>query len=449
MLLACRFGLRPDVASGNETRITFFVYPFRIDIMRIIFLMLVASAVELQLASFAFAQKVDLGSLTELRALAGIVIQEKEGVAIGIDFRKCNAPWTDLFPKLLDVTSLQSVTMTGPVATHERIVALAALPNLRSLRLDQSMATDATVAALAKVPKLEDINLEGCNITDDALLSLAKQENLKRLRLAKTKISDVGLSRIREMKQLELLDLSDCSSITSAGLVHLKGLSKLRNLSIGSPLINDVGLQHLSPLTNMVAISLKECAISDAKSDALSGMTKLKEFDIFKTRAGDRTLGVVAGATEMSKLKLRDSAITNQGLVEHISKFQNLIALDLGETETTDQALVVIGKLSKLEDLNLLRTKVTAAGVASLTGLKLKRLNLDDIPSVGDGVVAHIAKIKSLEFLHLGKTAITDAGLQGLAPMTNLKDLILNNTAVTESAIKELQSKLPKVKIVR
>jgi Leucine-rich repeat (LRR) protein len=417
------------------------------DPMRKYLSMLLGFAIAFPLAAIAVCQDDVVSSWNELKGLPGVVIQEKDGAPIGIDFRKCNESWIGSFPKLMDLPSLQSVTMTGPVATHERIIALAAMPNLRALRLDQSLVSDATVAEISKFPKLEDLNLESCDISDAGMLSIAKRESLKRLRVAKTKITDVGLSHIKEMRQLELLDLSDCNKITSDGLANLKGLTKLRNLSLGSPLISDSGLQHLAPLTSMVAISFKDCGIGDTHFDALASMSKLKEFDIFKTRAGDRALGTVANAKEITKLKLRDSAVTNQGLMFQIAKFENLTSLDLGETETSDQALIAIGKLSKLEDLNLLRTKVTSAGIASLTELKLKRLNLDDISMIGDDVVAHVAKIPSLEFLHLGKTAITDKGLRGLIPLANLKDLILNSTAVSDSAMKDLKSKLPKVKI--
>ena len=416
--------------------------------MRIFLSLLVLFAIEFHLSPRALGQKTD-ASLNAIKSLGGVVIQEKDGLLIGVDFRKCDDDWVNLLPKLHDIPSLQSVSMTGPLATHARIETLSTLPNLRTLRLDQTSVTDETVATIAKFEKLEDLNLEGCKISDDSLASISQRETLKRLRLGKTTVSDNGLVSLKAMKQLELLDLSDCNQITSDGLANLSGLTKLRNLSIGSPLIADDGLKHLVALTNMVALSLKGCAVTDAKFDALAGMSKLKEFDMFRTRGGDRALGVISNCKEITKLKLRDSAITNKGLIEHITKFENLTSMDLGETQISDEALIAIGKLSKLEDLNLLRTKVTSAGVAELGRLKLKRLNLDDIASIGDSVVQHVAKIPSLEFLHLGKTAITDSGLQGLAPLANLKDLILNDTAITDAAINQLQIKLPKLKIQR
>lgn len=366
----------------------------------------------------------DPSAIEAVRDLAGIQIQEKEGQVIGIDFRKCGDNWIDIFPRVLEISSVQSLSVSGPAATHERIVSLASLPNLRSLRVDQSAINDATVAAIAQFPKIEDIQLDRCLISDESLGSLALCKTIKRIRVPRTKVSDAGLAYIKNLEQLELLDLTECEQISDAGLAHLAGLTKLRILSLSGPRNTEVGMPHLSD------------------------MTKLKEFSLFRTRAGNAALATVARARDMTKIKLRDSAITTEGVVEHIGKFPNLIALELSENPIEDAALEEIGKLRKLEDLNLLRTRITDAGVKFLIGCKLKRLNLDDT-SVGDAAVSYITQIPTLEFLHLGKTAITDEGLEELKSLPQLKDLILTNTGLSPVAVEQLQKALPKTKISR
>ena len=61
--------------------------------------------------------------------------------------------------------------------------------------------------------------------------------------------------------------------------------------------------------------------------------------------------------------------------------------------------------------------------------------------------IEHLAKIETLEFLHLGKTAVTDEKIGDLAKLTNLKDLILTNTGLSKKAVASLQEKLPKTNI--
>jgi Leucine-rich repeat (LRR) protein len=205
-------------------------------------------------------------------------------------------------------------------------------------------------------------------------------------------------------------------------------------------------MKHLSGMTNMVAISFQDCGVTDQSFTALSGMTKLKEFDIFRTRVGNDALAAISGAKDMSKMKLRDCGITTKGIVEHIGKFPNITALDLSETTIKDAALVEIGKLEKLEDLNLWHTRVSDSGLVALVGSKLKRLNLDDT-NIGDGALEHLSKMETLEFLHIGKTAVTDEKIGDLAKLKNLKDLILTNTGLSKKAVDGLQAKLPNTKI--
>lgn len=385
-------------------------------------------------------------AIQAIRGLAGVQIQEKDGQVVGIDFRKCSDTWGNVFPKVLDLPSLQSISVGGPQATHERIVSLASLPNLRSLRMDQCPITDATIAAVARFSKIDDVGIDRCPITDESMKSLSQVAAIKRIRVPRTELTDQGLSYLKDAIQLELLDLAECHQISDTGLTHLKGLTKLRNLTLSGPRITDAGMWHLAGLTNMVAISFQNCAVTDQSFGALSGMTKLKEFDAFRTRVGGHALSSIAGAKEISKIKMRDSAITTQGIVEQIGKFPNLTALDLSETSIQDSALAEIGKLNKLEDLNLWRSQVTDSGITFLVELPLKRLNLDDT-SIGDAAIPHIARIRSLEFIHLGKTAITDEGIQGLKELTKLKDLVLTNNGLSAEGVKRLQSQLTKTNI--
>jgi hypothetical protein len=77
----------------------------------------------------------------------------------------------------------------------------------------------------------------------------------------------------------------------------------------------------------------------------------------------------------------------------------------------------------------------------------LKKLNLDDNAGIDDSVVDALAVFKGLEFLHLGKTKMTDAGISQLVNLPKLKDLIVNDTAVSDVAVKTLTQKLPGLKV--
>jgi hypothetical protein len=79
--------------------------------------------------------------------------------------------------------------------------------------------------------------------------------------------------------------------------------------------------------------------------------------------------------------------------------------------------------------------------------MKLKRLNLDDVKGVDNTCLPAVASMESLEFLHLGKTAVSDEGVSVLAQLKGLKTLILENTPVSPAKIEELKAALPGTEI--
>ena len=101
----------------------------------------------------------------------------------------------------------------------------------------------------------------------------------------------------------------------------------------------------------------------------------------------------------------------------------------------------------KLVELNLSRSKVTDAGLASLSAMKnLKRLNLANT-AVTDAGVDQLAGIAGLEYLNLVGTKVTDAAMLKLEKTAALKKLFVWGTGVTKTAAEALHSKLPAITI--
>jgi hypothetical protein len=61
--------------------------------------------------------------------------------------------------------------------------------------------------------------------------------------------------------------------------------------------------------------------------------------------------------------------------------------------------------------------------------------------------LARLAALEQLEFLHLGRTAITDAAIEHLSPLTTLRTLHVTRTGVTEAGAERLRQALPDCEI--
>jgi hypothetical protein len=82
---------------------------------------------------------------------------------------------------------------------------------------------------------------------------------------------------------------------------------------------------------------------------------------------------------------------------------------------------------------------VTDAGLEHLKGLtQLKRLYLEDT-RVTDAGLKHLRGLTQLEVLELRSAKVTDAGLEHLKRLTELKDLSLDNTRVTDAGLEHLK----------
>lgn len=102
---------------------------------------------------------------------------------------------------------------------------------------------------------------------------------------------------------------------------------------------------------------------------------------------------------------------------------EQLTWLDLGNTQTTDEALKTLAQFKNLTRLHLENTQVTDAGLQ------------------------HLKDLTYLEYLNLYGTQVSDEGLQALSGLKNLRKIYLWQTQVTPNAAAQLQEALPNLRV--
>ena len=129
--------------------------------------------------------------------------------------------------------------------------------------------------------------------------------------------------------------------------------------------------------------------------------------------------------------------------------------MDLSETQVDNAALNHLLPFSKLVDLNLWLTHTGDAGMPTLAKMtQLQRLNLDHIGHENEHLTSAglqpLLTLQNLNWLHLGKTHIDDAGLRSLAGLPQLETLILHDCeGITDAGVADLKAALPKLEIDR
>jgi hypothetical protein len=93
---------------------------------------------------------------------------------------------------------------------------------------------------------MEDLMIEGRGFSDRGLAHLRGLTRLKSLSLGEGRhtITDAGLGSLEEMAELKRLDLSGWQ-VTDAGVDRLLGLKKLKTVSLGGTKVTEAGRRRL------------------------------------------------------------------------------------------------------------------------------------------------------------------------------------------------------------
>jgi internalin A len=123
---------------------------------------------------------------------------------------------------------------------------------------------------------------------------------------------------------------------------------------------------------------------------------------------------------------------------QQLSKATDLRKLTLNYTQMRDEDLQHIGKLTRLEELDLSDSGI-GGGLTHLSSLKeLRRLNVADCFFIKDDQIQQLKQLPKLEHLDVTRSGLTDAGCRTLAEMPQLKSVIMCRTDVTDAGIRAL-----------
>lgn len=190
-----------------------------------------------------------------------------------------------------------------------------------------------------------------------------------------------------------------------------------QGLRVDTQDITDEMWAQLEPLRNIRSLSLNPDTLSDRCFEVAAKWSKLRELEI--------------------------ECFGRPVHLKTISTFTQLTSLSLyGNPKVDDQSLRYLAPLQKLRHVTLGGdgTKLSAKGLSYLAKLPaLKELHLQT--KIGDAECKQIAKIESLERLHLAGSSVAVSGLKFLRGLGKLKSLnFAVGKGLTDSAFKQLSA---------
>jgi internalin A len=251
------------------------------------------------------------------------------------------------------------------------------------------------------------VDLRGSWVYDSQLIDLAKLPHLQKLDLSHTRISDEGIIYLRPAPEITDLNLYYAEQITDQGISAIKDWKHLKRLNLRGTRISDGSLEIVSHLTQLEALDIANTPVTDNGLDSLMTLINLKELSLGRRRESDNEVEVLRLLPTITYLNLSgpsdaerpDSAYRRAGdagpmradLVRAIAELKDLRVLKLGYSNITADGLRILGGLQQVE-----------------------RLGLEACPRIGDEAAAELANWKSLKYVDLQETKVTEKGAEAL-----------------------------------
>ncbi|MBM4071908.1 MAG: hypothetical protein FJ271_23725 [Planctomycetes bacterium] len=191
---------------------------------------------------------------------------------------------------------LEAIDLSG--TPLKDIGFLAAIHGQQDLTLARTGIADQQLSGLPRVKRLV---LEGNAIRGPGLENLARQTELAELSLAQVGLSDDDLARLPKLAKLRRLVL-DGNPIRGQGVAGPARLPALTDLSLGCPTFSDLTAKILAGLKRIERLSLAKSGLTDAGLIHLHGLTSLKELDLSGTKVTAK--GVAALRKALPKCKI-------------------------------------------------------------------------------------------------------------------------------------------------
>jgi hypothetical protein len=205
-----------------------------------------------------------------------------------------------------------------------------------------------------------------------------------------------------------------------------------------------------------VAVDLRSSWITDSDMPLLARMPDLKRLDLSLTRISDRGLRALKTAPAIEELNLYFAEQISDESMAIVKAWKHLKRLNLRGTRITDSTLEFLSGVLTLEALDIGWAQITDTGLDHLVPLtNLRWLTMGGNKLTGTSL-QFLRQMPQIEYLDLGgaqrtdsglwSLSLTDAGMQAIAQVTELRELRLAGTGVTSRNLEVLK---PLVKLRR
>lgn len=257
---------------------------------------------------------------------------------------------------------------------------------------------EEALRSVAALPWLRRIDVTEVPTYD--VSPLWKSQHLVGIRVAGAPVA--SLSIFSKYADLEELSISNAKTLSDTNLDALKGLVKLKSLSLYElPKITNI--KAVSSLPLLEVLNLTSTSVDSVES--IATLTKLRQLSLAFTKV--KSSAPIAGLTNLELLEVTGAPLDS---VAFVSKLTKLKSLSVSGTSFDDfSSLAALPELRTLAVSNCQKL-VDFTGVSRLT--KLERLLIDHTK------ITNLAPVLSLA--HLETLALQETPIEDVSPLAKL-----------------------------
>jgi hypothetical protein len=185
-------------------------------------------------------------------------------------------------------------------------------------------------------------------------------------------------------------------------------------------------------------VRIERDADAGAVLAALAGAKCVVGLSVEGDSLTDAALAPAGGFEQLERLTLHNCPKLTGAGFEALAKLPRLKAVAVSECPLADGACKSLGRVKSLEEVRLVRTKVTDAGLRELAALPaLELLGLEGMPASGTGFAS--PGWPKLRDLDAARSGLTDAGMKAVAELPALVSLRVDGCAVTDAGLLPLE----------
>ncbi len=249
------------------------------------------------------------------------------------------------------------------------------------------------------------------------------------------------------------------SWVTDSDMPRLAQMRDLRRLDLSLTRVSDRGLRALKSASGIEDLNLYFAEqITDEGASVVKNWKRLKRLNLRGTKITDSTLEFLAGVPTLEWLDVGWAQTTDTGF-DHLAALANLRWLTMGGNKLTDTALQFLRQMPQLEYLDiggqqrtdsglwsLMLTEAGMQSIASVTELRELRMAGTAVTTRGLEALRPLAKLERLDLSGCKRLRDDAAGV--LAAMTQLRALDLKDSGFSAAAVSKLRAALPQCQVL-